>query len=224
MTSVNMKIEKFTGNNSFAIWQIKMQALLKQQRLWGSLSVKQKKAAVDDDAWNTLEEKGHSTIMLLLSDDVIIEVATEKTVAGLCLKLESLHMTTSLTNKLHLKQRLFSSRMQEGTPLRDHLEQLNSILLDLRNIDVKVDDEDTALILLMSLPSSYENFVDSFIAGKDSLSLEDVRSALRTREIRHKESGSGTGGEASGLAITGGKGKKKSGKGNSNRNSKGPGP
>ncbi|CAL1371730.1 unnamed protein product [Linum trigynum] len=162
--------------------------------------------------------------MLSLSDDVIIEVATEKTVAGLWLKLESLYMTKSLTNKLHLKQRLFSLRMQEGTPLREHLEQVDSILLDLRNIDVQVDDEDAALILLVSLPSSYENFVDSFIAGKESVSLEDVRSALHTREIRHKASGSGTGGEASGLAVTGGKGKKKSGKGNSNKNSKGPGP
>ncbi|CAL1356411.1 unnamed protein product [Linum trigynum] len=224
MTSVNMKIEKFTGKNSFAIWQIKMQALLKQQGLWGPLSAKQKKAAVDDDEWNTLEEKAHSTIMLSLSDDVIIEVAAKKTAAGLWLKLESLYMTKSLTNKLHLKQRLFSLRMQKGTPLREHLEQLNSILLDLRNIDVQVDDEDAALILLVSLPSSYENFVDSFIAGKESVSLEDVRYALHTREIIHKASGSGTGGEASGLAVTGGKGKKKSGKGNSNKNSKGPGP
>ncbi|CAL1390087.1 unnamed protein product [Linum trigynum] len=155
--------------------------------------------------------------MLSLSDDVIIEVAAEKTAAGLWLKLESLYMTKSLTNKLHLKQRLFSLRMQEGTPLREHLEQLNSILLDLRNIDVQVDDEDAALILLVSLPSSYENFVDSFIAGKESVSLEDVRYALHTIEIRHKASRSGTGDEASGLAVTGGKGKKKSGKGNSNK-------
>ncbi|CAM8961497.1 unnamed protein product [Rhodiola kirilowii] len=149
--------------------------------LWAPLSRK-KKADADDEELNSLEEKVHSTIMLCLADDVITEVADEDTTAGLWLKLESLYMTKSLTNKLLLKQRLFSLRMQEGTPLRDHLDQLNSILLDLRNIDVKVDDEDAALILLVSLPMSYENFVESFIAGKDSLSPEDVRSALHTRE------------------------------------------
>ena len=53
--------------------------------------------------------------------------------------------------------------MQSGTPLREHLEKLNFILLDLRNLDVKIDDEDAALILLVSLPSSYENFVESFV-------------------------------------------------------------
>jgi len=84
-------------------------------------------------------------------------------------------MTKSLTNKLLLQQRLFGLRMQEGTPLRDHLDQLNTILLDLRNIVVKIEDEDAALILLVSLPPSYENFVQSFTVGKDTVSLEEVR-------------------------------------------------
>lgn len=73
--------------------------------------------------------------------------------------------------------------MQEGTQLQDHLDSLNSILLDLRNIDVKVEDEDAALILLVSLPNSYENFVQSFIGSKDTVSLEEVRSALHSREL-----------------------------------------
>ena len=90
-------------------------------------------------------------------------------------------MTKSLTNKLLLKQRLFGLRMQSGTSLRYHLVNLNSILLDLHNLDVKIDDEDAALILLVSLPSSFENFVESFVVGKDSLTLEEVKVALHTR-------------------------------------------
>ena len=50
-----------------------------------------------------LEEKAHSTIMSCLADDVITEVSDEETDAGLWLKLESLYMTKSLTNKLLLK-------------------------------------------------------------------------------------------------------------------------
>ncbi|CAL1405059.1 unnamed protein product [Linum trigynum] len=222
MTAISMKIEKFTGRNSFSLWQIKMQALLKQQGLWAPLSGKSKKESIDEEEWSTLEEKAHSTILLCLADDIISEIAAEKTVAGLWLKLESLYMTKSLTNKLHMKQRLFSLRMEEGTPLRNHLDHLNTILLDLRNIDVKIDDEDAALILLVSLPQSYENFVDSFIAGKDSLSLEDVRSALHTREVLDKASGSGSENQASGLAATSSR-RQQSGnrKANTNSNSAG---
>ena len=137
----------------------------------------------------TLEEKAHSTLLLVLDDHIITEVAEEDSVVGLWCKLESLYMTKSLTNKLLLKQRLFSLRMQEGMSLREHLDQLNSILLDLRNIDIKINDEDVALILLVSLPLSYENFMESFISGKDSLSVEEVRSALHSRELRHNCSG-----------------------------------
>ncbi|GJX70172.1 transposable element [Tanacetum coccineum] len=52
--------------------------------------------------------------------------------------------------------------MKEGSALKDHLDALNSILMDLKNVDVKIDDEDAALILLVSLPppssSSIRNF------------------------------------------------------------------
>ena len=58
--------------------------------------------------------------------------------------------------------------------LSDPLDQLNTILLDLHNIEVKIKDEDAALILLVSLPPSYENFMQSFIVRKDIVSLEEL--------------------------------------------------
>ncbi|KAL0787017.1 hypothetical protein Bca101_003263 [Brassica carinata] len=176
MSRINAKIDKFDGRNSFSLWQIKMQALLKQQGIWGPLS------------------------------EIIIEVSDEKMAASLWQKLESLYMTKSLMNKLLLKQRLFALRMQEGIELRDHLDKLNSILLELRNIDVKVEDEDAALILLVSLPNSFENSVQSFIVGKDTVKLEEVRSALHSRELRHKASSSETDNQASRLFVSGVKG------------------
>ena len=78
---------------------------------------------------------------------------------------EFVHNKISNQNKLLLNQRLLSLRMNEGTPLRDHLDQLNTILLKLSNTDVKVEDEDSALILLVSLSLLYESFVQSFIIG-----------------------------------------------------------
>ena len=210
MSGLNVKIDKFTGRNSFSLWQIKMRALLKQQGMWAPLVKKSGDPEIAEMA--SLEEKAHSTILLCLADDIITEVAEEETAAGLWLKLESLYMTKSLTNKLLLKRRLFGLRMEEGTSLRDHLDQLNTVLLELRNIDVKVDDEDAALILLVSLPSSYENFVDSFIGGRDTLTLEDVRSSLHTRDMRHKATVTSSDSQAAGLVASGSLGQKGSGK------------
>ncbi|GJW81470.1 hypothetical protein Tco_0145445 [Tanacetum coccineum] len=63
----------------------------------------------------------------------------------------------------------------------DHLDALNSILMDLKNVEVKIDDQDVALILLVSLPPSFENFVNSFVFGKDTITLEGVRSVLHSQ-------------------------------------------
>ncbi|GAA0142059.1 hypothetical protein LIER_42702 [Lithospermum erythrorhizon] len=103
------------------------------------------------DNMASVEEKPYWTLILALDDEVITEVAEEDTVAGLWLKLESLYMMKSFTNKLLLKQRLFGLRMQEATSLKNHIDRLNNILLGLRNIDW-IEDKDVALILLASLP------------------------------------------------------------------------
>ena len=60
--------------------------------------------------------------------------------------------------------------------------------MNLKNIDVRIDEEDQALILLCSLPPSSENFVNSMLYGGATLSLEDVKSALHYNELRQKVS------------------------------------
>ena len=93
-------------------------------------------------------------------------------------------MTKFLTNKPYLKQRLFTLRMKEGMPIKDHLDELKKILIDLKNIDVRINEEDQIPILLCLLSSSFENFVSSMLYGRDTLSLEDVKSVLHSKELR----------------------------------------
>ena len=104
-----------------------MKALLKQQKIWRPLALKSTTAGSKDGLTDrqlaVMEEKPHSIILLSLDDHIITEVTNQATAAKLWSKLESLYMTKLLTNKLLLKQRLFSLRMQSGTPLREYLEK-----------------------------------------------------------------------------------------------------
>ena len=110
-----------------------MRPPLVQQGLLKVLSSKDKlPESMFDDEKKELEMKVHSAIQLCLADDVLPEVADEDIDVSLWLKLESLHMTKSLTNKLYLKQRLFTFRMKEGTSIKEHLDELNKILIDLK--------------------------------------------------------------------------------------------
>ncbi|GJS03914.1 hypothetical protein Tco_0320422 [Tanacetum coccineum] len=64
--------------------------------------------------------------------------------------------------------------MSPGTKLGDHIDEFNKFILDLANIDIEIEDEDRALMLLTSLPLSYEKFVETllFRIGKNYLTME----------------------------------------------------
>ena len=49
--------------------------------------------------------------------------------------------------------------------MAEHLDDFNKIITDLLNLDVKIDDEDKALLLLNSLPESYEFLVTTLLHG-----------------------------------------------------------
>ena len=87
---------------------------------------------MSEDEKEELKMKKYSVIQLCLVDEVLREVVNEDTAASLWLKLESLYMTKSLTNKLYLKQHLFILHTKEGTPIKDHLDEFNKILIDLK--------------------------------------------------------------------------------------------
>jgi len=109
-----------------------------------------------------------------------------ETTAELWLKLESLYMAKSLSSRLYLKAKFFTFKMQEGHKLQNHINDFNKLCLDLENIDVKYDDEDKALVLLHSLPKSYETFVDILKHGRDTLTLDDVIGALNSKSCYRK--------------------------------------
>ena len=67
-------------------------------------------------------------------------------------------MTKSLANKIRLKERLYTFKMAEGTPVQKLLIDFNSIIVDLESIDVKIEDKDKAILLVVFLPSSYKHF------------------------------------------------------------------
>ena len=159
-----------------------MRAVLTQNGLKKALDGKSKKpASMTDDQWDKLDEKALSSIQLCLSKEVLREVVNETTVAGLWLKLETQYMTKNLANKLRLKERIYTIRMVEGTPIRSH--EFNSIILDLENIDVKIDDEDKVVLFVVSLPPTYKHFKEIMLYGNnDSLSFEDVKSNLLSKE------------------------------------------
>jgi hypothetical protein len=112
-------------------------------------------------------------------------------------------MKKSLTNQLYLKQLLYTIKMKKGMTLCDHLHEFNKILMDLKNIDVQVDDEDQALILLCSLPDLFDNFVNSMMYDRDIISLADGKSTLNSMKLMTRLNRKDSDNQAQGLFLKG---------------------
>jgi len=74
--------------------------------------------------------------------------------------------------------------MVKSKAIIEQLTKFNKILDDLENIEVNLEDEDKAILLLCALPRSYESFKDTMLYGKEGIvALEEVQAALRTKEL-----------------------------------------
>ena len=70
-------------------------------------------------------------------------------------------------------------------PILQYLNAFNRISSDLLALEVKLE-EDKALLLLSSLPSSYDHLATTILYGKKTLELEDVRQILQNNELIKK--------------------------------------
>src|SRR5436190_9476510 len=126
-----------------------MRSSLMLQGLWKA--VEEKFSGVSEESKVELQERALSAIFMNVADSVLRDIATEKMASDTWKKLEELYSGKSLTNRLYLKKRLYNLWMVEGTPVKQHLDVFNSIIMNLGNISIKVESEDQALIVLSSL-------------------------------------------------------------------------
>ncbi|KAH9771320.1 hypothetical protein KPL71_012662 [Citrus sinensis] len=143
---------------------------------------------VSDEDLSDVLDKAHSAIILSLGDGVLREVSGEITAAGLWKKLEDLYTKKSMAKRLATKKKLYTLQMEEGSSITDHIDAFNNIILDLEDINVKIDDEDKVMILLCLLPSSYEHLVDTLMYRRQTLTMVDVKETLSSKVTTKRES------------------------------------
>ncbi|KAG8482465.1 hypothetical protein CXB51_024471 [Gossypium anomalum] len=179
MASLKYEIPLLDRNTRFTLWHIKTQAVLEQMDLKNALLGIDKMPSTLTDAEK--KRKNRTTLTQLhlhLSNEILQDVMKEKTAAALWKRLEQICMSKTLTSKLHMKQRLYAHRLEEGASVHKHLTVLKEILSNLEAIEVQYDKEDLGLIPLCSLPPSYSTFRDTILYSRESLTVDEVYDSL----------------------------------------------
>ncbi|KAG8491014.1 hypothetical protein CXB51_014181 [Gossypium anomalum] len=159
MASLKYEIPLLDRNTRFALWQIKMQAVLAQMDLEDALlGIDKMPSTLTDEEKKRKDRKTLTQLHLHLSNEILQDVMKEKTAAALWKRLEQICMSKTLTSKLHMKQRLYAHRLEEG---RSRV--------------------DSTLVV-----ASYSTFRDTILYSRESLTVDKVYDSLTSYDkIKH---------------------------------------
>jgi len=129
-------------------------------------------------AYDVMDHKAKGLIKLCLTNSVLINVHEEPSVKKLWKKLSEIYQEKSLVNKIFLRKKLYSLRMEEGGQSVDHLEAFNMLVAQLALVGVKMDEEVRCQILLCSFPDSWDSLVMAIGSTSILLKVEDVVGSL----------------------------------------------
>ncbi|KAL6331348.1 hypothetical protein AAG906_011285 [Vitis piasezkii] len=149
------------------------------------------------EEWTLLERQVLGVIRLTLSRYVAHNVVKEKTTTDLMKALSGMYEKSSANNKVHLMKKLFNLKMAENASVAQHLNEFNTITNQLSFVEIDFDDEIRALIVLASLPNSWEamRMAVSNSTGKEKLKYNDIRDLILAEEIRRRDAGETSGSE-----------------------------
>ena len=101
-------------------------------------------------------------------------------------------------------KKLYNLKMKEGVFVAEHLNQCNVITSKLASVKITLDDEIRAILLLCSMPNSWENLIVAINTSTPAgtLNFDNDSSSLMSKELQHKSISENQGGEA--LALSDG--------------------
>jgi hypothetical protein len=126
-------------------------------------------------------------IWLSLAASVAFNISKENTMKGLMDALAKLYEKSSAPNKVFLMKILFNMKMSEGGSIADHLNEFNTVTNQLSSVKVDFDDEVRALLILCSLPESWNGLVmvvSNSVFGSNNLKFDDVVGVILSEEMR----------------------------------------
>ncbi|KAG8502413.1 hypothetical protein CXB51_000424 [Gossypium anomalum] len=159
MASLKYEIPLLDRNTRFALWQIKMQAVLAQMDLEDAvLGIDKMPSTLTDEEKKRCDEREDCRCIM---------------------KEARTNMYVENSNKqVAYEAGLYAHRLEEGASVHEHLTVFKEILSNLEAMGVQYDKEDLGLILLCSLALSYSTFRDTILYSRESLTVDDIYDSL----------------------------------------------
>lgn len=155
-----MTIEKL-GKDNYDTWKLQIEAILIKNDHWNYVSGDEKKPTEGDDEiakWISNDQKARADIILSINPSELTHVKSCKTSHELWIKLKSTYESTGPARKATVLKQLLFSKMSESKAMSDHLNEFFTLVDKVNELEIQIADDLLTILLLYSIPDSYENF------------------------------------------------------------------
>ncbi|GKU91221.1 hypothetical protein SLEP1_g5121 [Rubroshorea leprosula] len=180
------------NTSNYSLWKTLMEDKLFCKDLYDPIEHKGiKPAEINDADWKKIDRKACGVIRKWVDMSMIHHVAQEKESYKLWTKLEELFERKNALKKASLIRKLVNLKYKEGKNVFEHLNSFQEILNELVTMKLAIDDEVQALILLSSLPDSWETLAVTLSnSTRDGeMTLQLVKDNILSEESKRKEQG-----------------------------------
>ncbi|KAG6400326.1 hypothetical protein SASPL_137152 [Salvia splendens] len=180
---------KLSGSN-YSIWKPSMLDLLYCKDLYLPLQGDEAKPKdMSDDDWIIMHRKTVGYIRRFIEHSIFHHFANEEKADVLWKKIEAMFERKNALNKAFIIRKIVRLRYVESANMTEHLNAYQGLINQSINMKISLDDEVIALLLLSSLPDSWDTLVVSISnsAPGGALTLQMVKDCLLNEESRRRE-------------------------------------
>ena len=122
--------------------------------------VAQSRVAFED--YQLKADKAYSIIALSVESDLQVHVSTTSTAGEAWEALQNHFEFVSVTQIVRLFGRFYCKKMEENGDIMKHITEMTSLAQQLREMKEEITDKRFAIVMLASLPESYDNFLRTY--------------------------------------------------------------
>uniref|UniRef100_A0A1J3F7G4 Retrovirus-related Pol polyprotein from transposon TNT 1-94 n=1 Tax=Noccaea caerulescens TaxID=107243 RepID=A0A1J3F7G4_NOCCA len=201
MASTRVDVDRFDGTGDFGLWKTRMMAhfrilglkdIITDFKLEKEVPVAETPVAgvsskpltefVLDPLKHEKSEKALGMIINSVGDHVLRKIEHCVTAAEMWSLLDELYTESTLPNRIHLQLKFYTFKMNDSRSVDQNVDDFLKIVAEMNSLDVKVTDEVQAILFLTSLSSNYDQLAHTLKYGRETLTLKEVVSAVRSRE------------------------------------------
>ena len=139
--------------------------------------------------WTEGDHRAQSRIELSIGDSEMVHIIGAMTASQMWKQLTLVKEPRGKMGILMARKALYRSEAEEGTELIDHISMLRRLQEELHLLGNVVPDDDFAMILLSSLPGSWDTFAAAYLGSKTEgtmLTSHELVAILLDEERRRK--------------------------------------